>query len=236
MRYLWARHRIALLSDYNRLSPSDERVKEVTNLGLTYNLLTAYTSFVAIDTEIRLKDGQATTVRQPLPLPQGVSDLAVGGNAFAKQSTAYYAPGRLRKGEALALREVDREVKDKRPASEPESPKPALEKAGVEIEKITVSEGMSTAAVKKVIEKHIRTIKLCYQQALGKSPKLKGKIGFEWIIDRSGRVVKVKVVKKELNNKELEQCMIQKMKTLVFPVPEGGKAVTVTVTFELDYR
>ncbi len=78
LRYLWARHRIAVLADYNRLRPSDERIKEVTDLGLTYNLLTAYTSFVAVDSLKRLKQGQATTVKQPLPLPQGVSDSAVG--------------------------------------------------------------------------------------------------------------------------------------------------------------
>jgi len=45
LRYLWARYRIALLSDYNKLNKQDERVHEVTQLGLTYNLLTAYTSF-----------------------------------------------------------------------------------------------------------------------------------------------------------------------------------------------
>ncbi len=79
LRYLWARHRIALLSDYNKLRSDDKRIKEVTDLGLAYNLLTAYTSFVAIDTEVRNVDGKPTTVMQPLPLPQGVSDYAVGG-------------------------------------------------------------------------------------------------------------------------------------------------------------
>jgi len=78
LRYLWARHRIAVLGDYNRLRSTDERVREITNLGLTYNLLTEYTSFVAVDTVVRLKDGKAITVKQPLPLPQGVSDAAVG--------------------------------------------------------------------------------------------------------------------------------------------------------------
>jgi Ca-activated chloride channel family protein len=41
LQYLWARHRIALLSDYNHLHPDKERVKEVTRLGLAYTLLTA---------------------------------------------------------------------------------------------------------------------------------------------------------------------------------------------------
>jgi Ca-activated chloride channel family protein len=81
LRYLWARHRIKTLADYNNLRMDDERVKEVTTLGLTYNLLTDYTSFVAIDSLVRNQEGDSTSVVQPLPLPKGVSNLAVGGSA-----------------------------------------------------------------------------------------------------------------------------------------------------------
>ncbi|MBF0539707.1 MAG: VWA domain-containing protein [Nitrospirae bacterium] len=80
LKYLWARKRVELLSDYNRLAADDKRAKDVEALGLRYNLLTNYTSFVAIDSEVRLKDDKAVTVKQPLPLPQGVSDYAVGGS------------------------------------------------------------------------------------------------------------------------------------------------------------
>lgn len=75
--YLWARHRITLLSDYNKLRPNDKRIAEVTELGLKHNLLTAYTAFVAIDSEVRNLDGNAASVQQPLPMPQGVSDLVM---------------------------------------------------------------------------------------------------------------------------------------------------------------
>ena len=34
LKYLWARHRIMILSDYNKLRPDDRRTKEVTDLGL----------------------------------------------------------------------------------------------------------------------------------------------------------------------------------------------------------
>jgi Ca-activated chloride channel family protein len=78
LRYLWARKRIEMLGDYNKLRADDKRKKEITNLGLKYNLLTAYTSFVAIDKEIRRKGDQLKSVKQPLPLPQGVSNYAVG--------------------------------------------------------------------------------------------------------------------------------------------------------------
>jgi Ca-activated chloride channel family protein len=87
LRYLWARHRIKTLADYNNISQNAERVAEVTNLGLTYNLLTAYTSFIAIDSQIRNQGGDQATVKQPLPLPDGVSDLAVGGGSVAHRSS-----------------------------------------------------------------------------------------------------------------------------------------------------
>lgn len=78
LAYLWARHRIAQLSDFNLLRKNDQRVEEITSLGLKHSLLTNYTSFVAIDSEIRNTSGDSTAVRQPLPLPEGVSERAVG--------------------------------------------------------------------------------------------------------------------------------------------------------------
>jgi Ca-activated chloride channel family protein len=80
LRYLWARSRLADLADYEKVEGNSERVREITTLGLTYNLLTSHTSFVAVDTRVRNADpGQQSTVKQPLPLPAGVSDFAVGG-------------------------------------------------------------------------------------------------------------------------------------------------------------
>lgn len=76
--YLWARSRIAELSDYGSRSVSPEKVKEITSLGLKYSLLTQYTSFIAVLEEIRNPLGSAKDVKQPQPLPLGVSDLAVG--------------------------------------------------------------------------------------------------------------------------------------------------------------
>lgn len=77
IRYLWARKRIQLLDDYRRLNNSES--KEILDLGLKYNLLTAYTSFVAIDSrKIKNSEGKLITVEQVVPLPKGVSNYAVG--------------------------------------------------------------------------------------------------------------------------------------------------------------
>jgi Ca-activated chloride channel family protein len=75
---LWARTRLAALSDFSARAESDEERQEITRLGLGYDLLTRHTSFVAVLEETRNPGGQGKDVDQPLPLPQGVSDLAVG--------------------------------------------------------------------------------------------------------------------------------------------------------------
>jgi len=81
LRHLWARTRIADLSDFGPSAPSEERMAEITSLGLNYSLLTRYTSFVAVQEIVRRTTDGADDVDQPLPLPEGVSDLAVGVTA-----------------------------------------------------------------------------------------------------------------------------------------------------------
>lgn len=74
LRYLWARQRIAELSDRISVRPTKELSDAVTKLGLRYSLLTKYTSFVAVDERIRNRSGHAVGVSQPLPTPAGVSN------------------------------------------------------------------------------------------------------------------------------------------------------------------
>lgn len=78
--YLWARHKIKILDDYSLLTRGENTAAqtETTQLGLEYGLLTRYTSFVAVDTIVRAHGVQATPVKQPLPLPKGVPNSAIG--------------------------------------------------------------------------------------------------------------------------------------------------------------
>ena len=77
LRLLWARHRIAALSDEEALTGGDAQKAAITKLGLDYSLLTQYTSFIAVDQVVRNPGGQGATANQPSPLPEGVSNLAV---------------------------------------------------------------------------------------------------------------------------------------------------------------
>ncbi len=127
LRYLWARQRIAVLSDFAQFGENE--VKEpVTKLGLTYSLLTRYTSFVAIDKRIRNEDGKVETVKQPLPLPAGVEDTAVGG---------YAARSRMQNMKKFAL---------------PTSPGPAREQMMVTAEAPTIDDSAGTPGTQIVPE------------------------------------------------------------------------------------
>jgi Ca-activated chloride channel family protein len=80
LKYLWARTRIGRLSDFNFKDHTRDTHAQITSLGLTYNLLTANTSFVAVHEVVRNPEAQSQDVHQPLPLPLHVSNLAVGGS------------------------------------------------------------------------------------------------------------------------------------------------------------
>jgi Ca-activated chloride channel family protein len=86
LMYLWARHKIQLLDDYGEFISEWDSVaynqhkEQIVELGLKYNLLTQFTSFIAIDSIVRADPNDSlVTVNQPLPLPEGVSDNALPG-------------------------------------------------------------------------------------------------------------------------------------------------------------
>ena len=215
LQYLWARHRIALLSDYNHLRNDPERVKEVTQLGLTYNLLTAYTSFVAIDTEVRLVDGQAVTVKQPLPLPEGVSDYAVGRGMMAQKAASPLSLYRPLMADKSSVKEEESKAVH----------------ATVELKEISATGGFTRETLEKVIKQQIPSIEGCYQKALEKKARLQGEVTFQLIIDSKGKVAKASLVSSRLNDKRLENCMMKKIKEWNFPKSEGD--VTITVSLNL---
>lgn len=103
LRYLWARKRIQRLDDYTYLGKQEQNNSEVLALGLKYNLLTAYTSFLAVDSEVRNRDMQYATVTQPLPLPKNVEESAV----MSAQSIVYSKPMRATQVQGLATRDCE---------------------------------------------------------------------------------------------------------------------------------
>ena len=218
LRYLWARHRIALLGDYEKLKPASERVKEITHLGLTYNLLTAYTSFVAIDTVVRRQGGEAITVQQPLPLPQGVSDLAVGQPASAPVAMKSMAAR-----QEMALRE-DRARTSRRSA----------EKPGIVLLDLKGMTWTGDRPAEEYLTKnemwrgYLKEVEDCYNDFL-KNILALGKMTVVLAVGPNGQVQEASIAASDLQQATLEACIIKKVKSWTFPLLAGKGTITLTV-------
>lgn len=97
LSYLWAQKRIERLTDYGLSNDNPDVKAEVTRLGLTYSMLTPYTSFIAVTETVRNPDKNSKDVKQPLSLPLEVSNFALGGYLFGSE------PGELMMAAALVL-------------------------------------------------------------------------------------------------------------------------------------
>jgi Ca-activated chloride channel family protein len=69
---VWARRKIADLMDQMTVNGNDEFAPTVLTTALQYNLVSAYTSFIAVDASRVTQGDSGTTVHQALPTPQGV--------------------------------------------------------------------------------------------------------------------------------------------------------------------
>jgi Ca-activated chloride channel family protein len=71
---LWGRSRIQDLMNQMFGGETKSLVESVTNTALTYGLLSEYTAFVAVSSEVRVEpDGSRRRVQVPVELPQGMS-------------------------------------------------------------------------------------------------------------------------------------------------------------------
>ena len=69
---VWARQHIAELADRATWDDGLDLEREVTALALEYGLMSAFTSFVAVDSKTRTAGGYGTTVPVAVPVPDGV--------------------------------------------------------------------------------------------------------------------------------------------------------------------
>lgn len=77
---LWARQRIDELSSdaLNAKAPANI-IKQITDLGLEFQLMTQFTSFVAVEEKIVNRNGKPVKVEVPVEAPDGVDMTKAGG-------------------------------------------------------------------------------------------------------------------------------------------------------------
>jgi Ca-activated chloride channel family protein len=237
LRYLWARDRIRMLDDYASLrgrSADSTVIKEVTELGLKYHLMTQYTSFVAVDHVIRNVDGKPTLVKQTLPLPEGVSDYAVGGAepGIVGMQAAVRTKGMPVASEELFLKAAT-EGATVRHAYEAET-------GGiVTIGSASISPGSGRpelrhskmlGAFEKKLDSILPELELLYEAELTKKQSLKGEVRVEAVVGVDGAVTGVSVKKNELND-VIRQRVEELVSGLAIENP-ASEMVTITVLFK----
>jgi len=81
----WARSKIddLMSQDWSGLQQGHikpELEKEITQMGLAYHLMTQFTSFVAVEEQVVVKDGTPQRVEVPVEMPEGVTYEGVFGD------------------------------------------------------------------------------------------------------------------------------------------------------------
>lgn len=225
LMYLWARHRIATLTDYTRLGLDDERISEVRSLGLMYHLLTEYTSFIAVDSQVRLLDGQMVTIRQPLPLPQGVSNYAVGGGMRAGKMSAPAMQLLSVAADEVVYKEAQSAPPEKH---EKDGSSPSNDVATgihLELKEVIVTGDLNKAAAQKIIEANIVLMEQCAAAEIQKETEL----AYTLVVSSGGRVKEVNSDKEALQGRQTRDCIMNILKQIRFPSLKNNRDAEIKV-------
>ena len=227
LRYLWARERIKYLDylecgNYHSLRESDgAEAKAILELGLKYNLMTNYTSFIAIDEVVVNKDGKQVTVKQPIPMPEGVSDYAVGHD-MVELSMAQTSMHRTSVNSIVApvggigySSGVEEEMEEEEVfvvvQDDPEFP------GGLD-------------SLKAFIERN-----LVYPQ-LAKDQKIEGKVYVTFIVEKDGSISNVKVLRDIGGGCGAEATRVVMKMPKWKPGRQRGKAVRVQYNLPIEFK
>ncbi|MFH0777523.1 MAG: VIT domain-containing protein [Candidatus Eisenbacteria bacterium] len=213
LRYLWARHRIAALDDLAGAGKDDARSGEITKLGLTYNLLTFYTSFVAVDSQVRRnEDGELETVRQVLPLPSGVPNPAVCFAPFSRGGSS------LQSGNVKLMVDFSS----------------LMRRLEITVERIVCSDKkVSLPDLTNVIEDQLKGLVSCYRDEVPATQPLKGRVTLRITIDAEGFVTSAKIVSNNLG-KAVSKCTKEEIMAWRFGKLHFNKSVSVLITFKVS--
>ena len=259
IRYLWARHRIQQLGDYtnfhsNRAEHQD-LIKEITNLGLEYNLLTNYTSFLAIDSEVVNKTGNQNTVKQPLPLPDGVSNLAI---VKSKKYSMSFSKSTPRFNQRIQKEEVEfmdqsvqeetlvvpqRELGKNGPPPPPPPPPPIVEEIFTRNETMPIFGGMdSNESPKDKATADQEMLNFIYQNlkypASARENSIEGTVVVRFIVLKDGSIENIHIIRGISPEIDKEAIRLVKLFPKFKPGTQRGKPVDVyynlPIRFKLD--
>jgi Ca-activated chloride channel family protein len=245
LRALWARKWVEILEDELHMGGGQPVENAITDLGLFYSLLTPFTSFVAIDSEVVNRTGKSETVRQPLPMPEGVSNYAVGQAEQMRLSAASMpAAPPMRASGAMGKKAAMSEPFASAPAMP--APEPRLARGGNldALAKTAKEEGPAEKAKTKGADKKpgcSASVKVDKAEGVADAQALRalvertasavacsagGPLKLRITLDKAGKIAKVEVVS---GDKQIGAAMVRKLTGAT----SATRATVDTATVEL---
>jgi Ca-activated chloride channel family protein len=212
---LWARARVAELEPRLWAGEDAEATEQITELGLEYRLVTAYTSLLAIDRSQRVAE-PATRIVQPVEAPEGV-DPTMAGATMYEPSPVEPLMGResdapsLIQRKMLRKRKIDREVER---SAEPE----------VALARVEHDDAVREAAIRRVFRAHRRALTRCFGGSYGATLTLRIVLD----PDRGASVVIVTGA----GDEALESCVSDELRGASWP--RAKKSATIVLELRLE--
>lgn len=248
METLWARgqieeHSNALAFDRFDGRKTGTREHAITDLGLRYHLATEFTSFVAVDRSRVVGDGKPRTVVQPVEVPEdtdatmaGAETAALGGkmgNAGGLGGLGVKGTGAGGGGYGMGVGSFTVIGRGSGAVGYGHGVGGLGGKTAGDVslanEEAVVSGSLDKSLIQAVIKRNRQQIRSCYE--LTRNPQLIGKVAIAFVIGPDGKVQSASVAQSTAGNAALEQCVVARVKTWVFPKPTGGGTVQITYPF-----
>ena len=204
LQYLWAKQRASILIDYNVYDRNNDRVKEITKLGMKYGFQTPYTSFGITGSDYNKSKNVIALMYQPLNLNGGTLVSNSSGQQLARTSVVEVE---------AACNYADAAAHD--------------EEGLISVESIMTERVLDNTIIEKVrstIEQQLSGMQECYAEALKKFRHLQGKVQLLFIFNEEGSLTEISLADSELNIEEIEQCMIESAKRIKLPPMIQGMA------------
>ncbi|MBR6440933.1 MAG: energy transducer TonB, partial [Bacteroidales bacterium] len=186
-----------------------------------YNLMTNYTSFVAIDEVVVNKDGKQTTVKQPIPMPEGVSDYAVGHDAAELSTTVNRVSGLRNQSAKLSSVNISRMVAVEEEIEEEEE-------VFMVVENDPEFPGGMEAMMKFLAEN------IVYPQE-AKDNNIQGRVFVSFVVEKDGSISNIKVIRDIGGGCGAEVVRVVKLMPKWKPATQKGKPVRVQFNLPVQF-
>ncbi len=105
--------------------------------------------------------------------------------------------------------------------------------AGLRMPREIVTNGrLPSEVIQRIVRQNAGRFRVCYESALRTNPSLEGRVGVQFVIDRSGAVSVVQDSGSDMPDPAVRSCVVKSFYNLSFPAPDNG---TVTVRYPLVF-